>query len=216
MSIRSKLSSPLQVAFRSAAPAASVEGPDRGPGPLVELTVYSGDSLALGHLALTAARVTDLMNDHESFEFMDTLLRSLDDGRELSVHDVLIARDEIFAVAVSGPRGDPKRRTRTRPIPVELRVGRYDVTGNIHVVPGTDPIIGFRRRRMMVPLTEATIEYDSPDGRVRSHVDTILVNRDLADWIAPASRSFVRPPELESESAGRGLANDVRPGVLAR
>lgn len=214
--MRSKLSRPLQIVFRSSAPTASAERPDTGPSPLVELTVYSGDSLALGHLALSAARVTDLMNDHDSFQFMDTSLRSLDDGHELSVHDVLIAREEIFAVAVSGPRGDPKRRTRTRPIPVELHLGRYDVTGNIHVTPGSDPIIGFRRRRMMVPLTEATIEYDSLGGRVRSHVDTILVNRDMADWIAPASRSFVRPPELDPEMAGRGLANDVAPRVLVR
>jgi hypothetical protein len=45
----------------------------------------------------------------------------------------------------------------------------------------------------MVPLTEATIAYDSPAGRVVSRYDTLLVNRLLVDRIAPARHSDVRP-----------------------
>jgi len=77
---------------------------------MVELTVYAGDSVAFGRLALTADRVTDLMNDRTEFEFVDTFLQSLDDGHGLLVRTVIVARDEIFAVAVAGPRGDPARR----------------------------------------------------------------------------------------------------------
>jgi hypothetical protein len=154
------------------------------------------------------------MNDRTEFEFVDACLESLDDGHGLLVRSVYVARDEIFAVAVAGPRGDPARRRRTRPIPVELRVGRYDVSGNIHIVPGTDPIIGFRRRRVMVPLTEATIECDAPEGRRISRYGTILVNRDLTDWIAPAMRSDVRPPDLIPELQGRGLAKDFTTQML--
>jgi hypothetical protein len=186
------------------------------PVPAVELTVYAGDSVAFGRLALTGDRVTDLMNDRTEFEFVDTFVQSLDDGHGLQVRTVFVSRDEIFAVAVAGPRGDPARRRRTRPIPVELRVGRYDVSGNIHIVPGTDPIIGFRRRRVMVPFTEATIEFDSADGRRISRYGTILVNRDLTDWIGAATRSDVRPPEVVPELEGRGLAKDFTPQMTAR
>ena len=171
----------------------------------VELTVFADDSVASGRLALTADRVTDLMNDRAEFEFVDTRLQSIADGHELMVRSVVIGREEIFAVAVTGPRGDPKRRTRTRPIPIEVRVGRYDVSGNIHVIPGTDPILGFRRRRVMVPLTEATIEYDTPSGRVASACGTLLVNRELTAWIAPATRADVRPPSRAPELDGAGL-----------
>jgi len=83
-------------------------------------------------------------------------------------------------------------------------------------VPGTDPIIGFRRRRVMVPLTEATIECDTPDGRRISRFGTILVNRDLTDWIGPATRSDVRPPELIQELRGRGLMKDFTTQVLGQ
>jgi hypothetical protein len=207
MSMRDRFPGPLRMVFQAVPRGATAERPpvEVPPVPMVELTVYAGDSAGCGQLALTADRVTDLMNDRTEFEFVDTHLESLDDGRELVVRSVLVARDEIFAVAVAGPRGDPKRRTRTRPIPIELRVGRYDVSGNIHVIPGTDPIIGFRRRRVMVPLTEATIEFDSPDGRKLLRFETLLVNRDLTDWIAPATRADVRPPSMVPELEGRGL-----------
>jgi hypothetical protein len=188
--------------------------PEASPVPIVELTVFAGDSVAFGRLSLTADRVTDLMNDSTEFEFVDTYLQSLNDSHGLLVRTVVVAREEILAVAVAGPRGDPTRRIRTRPIPVELRVGRYDVSGNIHVIPGTDPIIGFRRRRVMVPLTEATIEFDSPDGRKLSRFGTLLVNRDLTDWIAPATRSDVRPPSVVPELEGRGLERAFTPHLL--
>ena len=215
--MRDRLPGPLRVIFQTPrtvdAEPPTMEAP---PVPAVELTVYAGDSVAFGRLALAGDRVTDLMNDRTEFEFVDACLESLDDGHELLVRSVYIARDEIFAVAVAGPRGDPTRRRRTRPIPVELRVGRYDVSGNIHIVPGTDPIIGFRRRRVMVPLTEATIEFDAPEGRRISRYGTILVNRDLTDWIGAATRSDVRPPDLVPELEGRGLAKDFTPQMLAR
>ena len=204
--------------FQAGPPAADADRPPvcAPPVPIVELTVYADDSVAFGRLALTGDRVTDLMNERTEFEFVDTCLESLDDGHELLVRTVFVSRDEIFAVAVAGPRGDPARRRRTRPIPVELRVGRYDVSGNIHIVPGTDPIIGFRRRRVMVPLTEATIEFDAPEGRRISRYGTVLVNRDLTDWIGTATRSDVRPPDLVPELEGRGLAKDFTPQMLAR
>lgn len=204
--------------FQAVAHGATTERPqvEAPPVPTVELTVYAGDSVASGQLALTADRVTDLMNDRTEFEFVDTFLESLDDRHGLVVKSILVARDEIFAVAVTGPRGDPTRRTRTRPIPIELRVGRYDVSGNIHVIPGTDPIIGFRRRRVMVPLTEATIKFDSPDGRKVSRFRTLLVNRDLTDWIAPASRADVRPPAMVPELEGRGLEMGFTSRLRAR
>jgi hypothetical protein len=217
MSMRARLPGRLRMVFQAAPQVADAERSAAAqPTPIVELTVYAGDSVAFGRVALTADRVTDLMNDRTEFEFVDTFLQSLDDSHGLLVRSVVIARREIFAVAVAGPRGDPTRRTRTRPMPIELRVGRYDVSGNIHVVPGTDPIIGFRRRRMMVPLTEATIEFDSPDGRKLSRFGTLLVNRDLTDWMAPASRSDVRPPEIVPELEGLGLAKDFTPRPLAR
>ena len=60
----------------------------------------------------------------------------------------------------------------------------------------------------MVPLTEATIEFDAADGRRISRFGTLLVNRELVDWIGPATRSDVRPPELIPEPGGGPLVKD--------
>ena len=175
--------------------ATEARAPDVSPAPLVELTVYSDDSRASGHLALSADRVTDLLNQHDEVRLVDPSVQSLEDGHELALPEVAVRRDEMYAVAVSGPQGNARRRTRTRPCPVELRLGQYDVSGSLHAVPGPDPVPGFfHRRQVMVPLTEATIAYDSPAGRVVSRYDTLLVNRLLVDRIAPARRSDVRPP----------------------
>ena len=208
--MRTRVSRPLRLLFGVPTPRldASPDAIETDPVPVVELIVYAGDSMASGRIALVADRVTDLLNDATEFEFADTYLESLDDSHGVLLRTIVVARDEIFAVAVAGPRGDPTRRTRTRPIPIELRLGRYDVSGNIHVVPGTDPIIGFRRRRVMIPLTEATIAFDAPGGRTISRFGTIVVNRDLTEWIAPATRSDIRPPDRVPELAGSGLATD--------
>jgi hypothetical protein len=218
MSMRARVPRPLRMLFGVPTPGldASPDATEADSVPTVELTVYADDSVAFGRITLTADRVTDLLNDGSEFEFVDTYLQSLDDSHGVLVRTIIVAREEIFAVAVAGPRGDPARRTRTRPMPVELRLGRYDVSGNIHVVPGTDPIIGFRRRRVMVPLTEATIAFDAPGGRTISRFGTILVNRDLTEWIALASRSDIRPPELVPELAGSGLAKDFTAQLVNR
>jgi hypothetical protein len=195
-----------------ATPAASAAAPlrDVPPDPLVELAIYSGDSLASGHVALSTDRVTDLLNDAEEFTLVDLAVQSLEDGHELSLPEALVLRSELYAVAVSGPQGSPKRRIRTRPCPVELRLRRYEVSGHLHALPGTDPVAGFfHRREVMVPLTEATIAYDSPAGRVLSRHDTLLVNRLLVERVSPARRSDVRPPGPASELQDQALAAEV-------
>ncbi len=93
-------SRPLRV-FRHE-PAAS-DGADETSGsvevPTVGLTLYTGDSVAFGYVPLSAARVTDLMNEHEEFAFVDTYLESLEDGHELAAGSV---------------RGRPRRDLRRR------------------------------------------------------------------------------------------------------
>jgi hypothetical protein len=166
--MRARMGGPLRMFSKAAAPGLGTAPPsvEASPVATVELTVYAGDSVAFGRLPLTAERVTDLMNDGTDFEFADTFVQSLDDSHGLLVREVVVSRDEIFAVAVAGPRGDPMRRTRTRPIPVELRLGRYDVSGNIHVVPGTTrssaSVVGGRWSRSPKPRSHSTRRADEP------------------------------------------------------
>ncbi len=203
-----RLPNPFRLVFRAVPQAADPMPPAAAvPPPILQLTLYAGDSVAFGRLALTSDRLTDLMNEHAEYEFHDLRTQSLDGARTVEVPAFAVAREELYAVAVAGPRGDPGRRVRTRPSPVELRLGPYRVSGSLHATPGADPMAAFQRRRAMVPLTEATIEFDSRDGRRRERFETILVNRDLTEWIAPARDSAVRPPQRQPVFGG-GLARD--------
>src|SRR5664280_831573 len=172
MSMRTTFRGPLRIFLRDSGGTPEDVPPDPPPVHGVRLTLYACDSLAFGYLPHLAGRVTDLMNEHEAFEFVDTYLQNIAGGHGLTLRAAVIPREEICAVGIAGRRGDPKRRTRTRPIPVELRLGPYDVRGNIPVVPGT----------------EATIEWDAPGARKIARWDTVVVNRLLTDWIAPATR----------------------------
>src|SRR5664279_4532347 len=172
MSMRTTFRGPLRIFLRDSGGTPEDVPPDPPPVHGVRLTLYACDSLAFGYLPHLAGRVTDLMNEHEAFEFVDTYLQNIAGGHGLTLRAAVIPREEICAVGIAGRRGDPKRRTRTRPIAVELGLGPYDVRGNIHVVPGT----------------EATIEWDAPGGRKIARWDTVVVNRLLTDWIAPATR----------------------------
>jgi hypothetical protein len=162
---------------------------------LVDLTVYAGDCRARGRIALDGDRITDLLNAHDEVELVDVTLESLEDAHAVEARDIVVAREEIFAVAVGEPRGNPQRRTRTQRFPVSLQVGAYAVRGYLHALPGSDPILGFRHRRPIVPLTDAWIDYDAADGHHRTYVPTLLINRSLTEWISAISDEEIELPE---------------------
>ena len=174
----------------------------------LEFTVYSGDCRASGLISLDGHRLTDMLNAHDEFELVDVLVVSLEDGRVIEAHDLVVGRDELYAVQVAGPRGDPGRRVATRATPIALRVGQYDVFGYLHVLPSADPIASFRHRRAMVPLTDAWIEYDSPTGRQRANAATLVINRDLTAWVALAADENIKFPDFEQAPETGNLLKD--------
>jgi hypothetical protein len=190
--------------------------PYASPPPTLEFTAYAGDSRASGWISLDGDRLTDMLNTHDELELVDVLVESHEDGHAIEAHDLVIGRDELYAVKVAGPRGDPGRRIRTRPHPISLQVGPYAVSGYLHALPGGDPIASFRHRRAsMVPLTDAWIEYDSPDGRQRIRAETLVVNRNLTDWIALASDEDIKFPEFAQTHETGGLLKDFTGSLRA-
>lgn len=128
--------------------------------PQVEFVAYAEDCLLSGYVDLAADRLTDLLNEHQEFELVDVFVQDLA-GAGTQMATVTVERDELLMVHAVGPRGDRGRRTRTRQHPVAIQIGPYHVRGYLHALPGSDPISSFRRRRPMVPITDAWIEYVS-------------------------------------------------------
>lgn len=155
-------------------------------GNELEFVAYGEDCVLSGRVRMSSDRLTDMLNEHDEYDLVDVLLERLDDGVGVEVKEVLVGRDDLLLVHATGPRGNAARRHRTRAYPVALKVGPYHIRGHLHTAPGRDPIQHMRRRRTMVPVTDATIEYQSGATRHARAVGAVVVNRDHVDWIVPA------------------------------
>jgi hypothetical protein len=195
--------------------------PSRAAGPdaptEIEFVAYAGDCVVAGRVDLPAdQRLTDLLNASDEIAVRKAALVSHEDGRLVEAPELVLARSEIMAVESRGTRGAANRRISTRTGRIELDVGPYLIRGTVHVRPGTDPLQAFQHPRSMVPITDATIAYES-GGVVRTHaVEALIVNRDLISRVAVArdQPNFTDMPQLTNAADpwARDMSDDQVPG----
>jgi hypothetical protein len=166
----------------------------------IELAAYGADCRIFGFVLVDSDRLTDYLNERETYELRDVFVVALEDGRASEARTLTVERGELLAVRASGPRGSASRRGRTRPYPVTLQTGPYTLRGHLHGLPGGDPIVQLRRRRPMVALTESWIEYPCEGECHRGRVGTIIFNRELIDWIHLSQDGEIRLPDLPLET----------------
>jgi hypothetical protein len=154
--------------------------------PELEFVAYAADCLLSGFIRLDAERLTDLLNAHDEYQLIDVYAEDLASGVAQEVSEIVVQRDELLLVHATGPRGTRQRRLRTRQFHIRLGIGPFEVEGNLHCSPGVGPIESFRRRRAMVPLTDATITYLSRGIPQDREVGSLIVNRTLVEWIVEA------------------------------
>lgn len=150
----------------------------------VDFVAYGEDCILSGRAVLDADRLSDMLNDHDEYLVSGLSVSRFDDESPFELDDeIAIPRDEIYLVHASGPRGDAARRHRTMPQRLAVSMGQYKVRGFFHALPGADPVVAFRRRKAMVPLTDAQIEFTLHGERREVHVETLIVNREQIDWV---------------------------------
>jgi hypothetical protein len=170
--------------------------PARSLLPLLEFVAYAEDCVLYGRVRLAAERLTDMLNTHDEFELVDVMVERLDDRGAIEVKEVLVRRDELLLVHATGPRGNVARRTRTREHPLAVRIGPYEVRGSLHAFPGHDPLTTILRRRPMVPMTDAWVDYAAGGERRRRRVGALIVNREQIDTVAHAVDEWSELPDL--------------------
>lgn len=178
-------------------------------GREVEFAAYAEDCRVFGFMRLTADRMTDALNDAAEYALTDVMIVRLGDATATQMTDLTVRREEVLAVRAAGPRGDPARRSRRRPFPITLKTGPYVIHGYVHGLPGADPIQQIRRRKVMVPLTEAWIEYQSGGQSHRARVGSIVVNHELWDWVRLSRDEEIRLPDLPAETKPDPRAKDL-------
>jgi hypothetical protein len=198
--MRDRIPRRLRVAFSR--PLAGPAGEEEATSGEVAFVAYGEDCILSGRTILDADRLSDMLNAADEYALVGVTVERLDDGMPLQVDEIVVPRDELCLVHASGPRGNAARRRHTLPKHVAMKVGPYEVQGHLHGLPGTDPIAAIRRRKPMIPLTEARIEY-VVDGEPRGDdVDTVILNRERIEWVEivePDRAMFaVRPKPLEN------------------
>jgi hypothetical protein len=162
----------------------------------VVFVAYGEDCILSGRAVLDADRLSDMLNDHDEYLVSGLVVERFDEIAPFELDDeIAVPRDEVFMVHASGPRGDANRRHRTMPQRLALKMGPYKVRGLFHSLPGADPVVALRRRKVMVPLTDARIEYTMHDQRREVTVDTVIVNREHVDWVEAVQPGQVEFPE---------------------
>ncbi len=190
----------LRLVLRQPEASAPVAPPETPDVPELEFVAYVENGRLSGRIRLDGARLSDMLNDHDEFLLEAVLAERIPDGGATPVPEILVRRDELLLVHATGPRGDRELRTRTIARAMTLKSGPYLVTGDVHAGPGIDPLLFFRRRRPMVPLTDASIQYSTANGPVCEYVDAIVVNRDLLDWVRVAESGAVARDQVEVPS----------------
>ncbi len=173
----------LRVAFSQPVAALEVEAQAAAPVEEVDFVAYGVDCILSGRAVLDGDRLSDMLNANDEYALVGVTVERLEDGGPMTVDEVVVGRDELFMVHASGPRGDAARRLRTSPQHVALQMGPYQVRGFLHGMPGTDPVASMRRRKSMVPLTNARIAFVVGGEPREDRVKAIILNRDRVDWV---------------------------------
>jgi hypothetical protein len=166
----------------------------------IEFVGFAGDCTISGKMTMFGERLTDFMNGQERFRVHHLECESLEDGHRVALDSVSIERNDLLAVVANGPRGNEKQRVPVEMNRLQISIGPYLVLGHLHSAPGTDAVASVLKREPMIPLTDATIAYEVAGAIVARDVPTIIVNRQLVDWISPTTDAATFFPDIPIRS----------------
>ena len=185
----------------------------------VAFVAYGEDCILSGRTVLDADRLTDMLN---AARRVRARRRHASSGsttgrRSRSMRSSSRATScssSTPAVRAATPLGATGRM----PQHVAIKMGPYKIRGFLHALPGADPVASIRRRKPMVPLTDARIEYIVNGERREDAVDTVILNREQIDWVVAVEpdRADVHGPDARPIENGRpegDLSGAARPGA---
>jgi len=156
----------------------------------IEFVGFTADRRITGMIPLADDRLSDMLNSVTRIVLRDAIVGDLAEGGPSLSGDVTLPVGELVAVVGTGRRGSEMRRRRTSVRRVSVGLGRYVVSGCLHIDPSEgdlpqrgDPAQILAGRDILVPVTEASITYDCAEVKTTEEHETILVNRARATWI---------------------------------
>ena len=173
---------------------------------------FTADRRITAMIPLADDRLSDMLNSVTRIVLRDAIVGDLAEGGPTLSGDVTLPVGDLVAVIGTGRRGSESRRRRTSVRRVSLGLGRYTVSGCLHVDPSAgdfpqraDPAAILAGRDVLIAVTDASITYDCVDVKTTESHDTILVNRARTSWIEilPEEVDDADPDEPEDEADAR-------------
>lgn len=169
----------------------------------VPFIAYADDCRVSGHVDLAdEARLTDYLNETRDITIFDATLVAHADGRTVTASELELSRDELIAIEATGTRGPEDRRIHTVRHRLEVHLGSYVVLGQLHTMPGGQPLVSIGRRQPMIPFTNATIGYNDAEGLQVHDIDTLILNRERADWVRADEADLAAFPDVPAVALG--------------
>ena len=150
------------------------------------LIPFIGYALArrfIGYVECDGDRLTDVLNRSESVIIRETYVESFEDDTVVNLGDGEVDRSILYAIETAGAGGEVTRRIHTIRHRLQVQVGPYTALGLLNSLPGQLTLPNLHSHGPMIPLSDATIGFNCR-GTVRLRdVGTLIVNRDLIDWV---------------------------------
>jgi hypothetical protein len=150
---------------------------------LIPFIGYALGRRYIGYVECAGERLTDLLNRTESIVIHEAYVASYDDDTVVNLGDGEIDRSILYAVETSGPRGEEMLRVHTVRHRLQVQLGPYSALGLLHSAPGQMPLPYLTSRGPMIPLSDATLGFSTHGTLTLRDVGTLIVNRDLLDWV---------------------------------
>lgn len=150
---------------------------------LIPIIGYALGRRFIGYVECTGERLTDLLNRTESVVIREAYVESFEDDTVVNLGDGEVDRSILYAVETSDARGEEARRISTVRHRLQVQIGPYSALGLLHAAPGQMPLPYLTSRGPMIPLSDATLGFAVRGSLTLRDVGTLIVNRDLLDWV---------------------------------
>jgi hypothetical protein len=149
---------------------------------LIPFIGYALGRRFIGYVESEGDRLADVMNRSDSIVIRESYVESFEEDTVVNLGDGEIDRSILYAVEAGG-RGDGARRIHTIRHRLQVQIGPYSALGLLDSMPGQLPLPHLHAKGPMIPLTDATIGYVCRGAFTMRDVGTLIVNRDLLDWV---------------------------------
>jgi len=150
---------------------------------LIPFIGYTLGRRFIGYVECEGERLTEMMNRSESIVVREAFVESFEDDTVANLGDGEVDRSILYAVESSGGRGESTRRIHTTHQRLQIKLGPYSVLGLLHSMPGQMTLPYLHSRGPMIPLSDATIGWVSRGALQLRDVGSLIVNRDMLDWV---------------------------------